>query len=132
MDALLRFDGAVERDPSIDLWLNERVGELGSIAQHWFDVMRACGDDVQELIHDGCPVACVQDAPFGYVNVFKNHVKVGFFLGSQLEDPTSLLEGSGKRMRHVKIKPGLAIDSIALGNLITAAYVDIRARLAVG
>jgi hypothetical protein len=131
VDPILRFSGAVDRDPTIDRWLNKQAGELGSIAQHWFDVMRSCGNDVRELMHDGCPVACVQDAPFGYVNVFKAHVNVGFFFGAVLADPTGLLEGSGKRMRHVKIKPGVAVDSMALAKLIDAAYLDIRARLGV-
>jgi hypothetical protein len=84
---------------------------------------------VRELIHDGCPVACVEDAPFGYVNSFKNHVNVGFFCGAFLEDPAGLLQGSGKRMRHVKLNPGGALNVEALGDLIAAAYRDIKARL---
>ena len=64
--ALLRFNGAVERDPAIDAWMKEHAGELGAIAQQWFEVMRKCGDEVRELLHDGCPVACLGDAPFGY------------------------------------------------------------------
>jgi hypothetical protein len=131
VDQLFRLFGAVKRDPAIDVWLNERESELGSIAQHWFDVMRACGNDVRELIHDGAPTACVEDAAFGYVNVFKDHVNVGFFFGAQLEDPAGLLEGTGKRMRHVKLKPGVAVDSVAVGKLIDTAYIDIRARLRV-
>jgi hypothetical protein len=91
--------------------------------------MRDCGEDVRELMHDGCPVACVKDAPFGYVNAFKDHVNVGFFHGAALEDPAGLLEGTGKRMRHVKLKPGCEIDGAALCELISAAYLDIRARL---
>jgi len=91
--------------------------------------MRECGDDVRELMHDGCPVACVGDAPFGYVNVFRSHVNVGFFLGAQLEDPTGLLEGNGKRMRHVKLKPGADLDVAALSALIDTSYVDIKSRL---
>jgi len=71
--ALLRFNGAVERDPAIDAWMKEHAGELGAIAQQWFEVMRKCGDEVRELLHDGCPVACLGDAPFGYVNVFTSH-----------------------------------------------------------
>ena len=67
---LLRFNGAVERDPAIDAWMKEHAGDLGAIAQQWFEVMRKCGDEVRELLHDGCPVACLGDAPFGYVNVF--------------------------------------------------------------
>ena len=83
-------------------------------------------------MHDGCPVACVQDAPFGYVNVFKAHVNVGFFNGAVLQDPAGLLEGSGKRMRHVKLKPGSEVDSLALSVLVADAYQDIKARLEVG
>src|SRR5215510_2899186 len=106
MNGMLRFNGAVERDPAIDVWMKERAGELGSIARQWFGVMRACGDEVRELIHDGCPVACLGDVPFGYVNAFTSHVNVGFFYGAELADPAGMLEGSGKRMRHVKLRPG--------------------------
>ena len=80
-------------------------------------------------MHDGCPVACVEDVPFGYVNVFKAHVNVGFFFGAELQDTTGLLEGSGKRMRHAKLKPGSELDSSALIALIDAAYRDVKARL---
>jgi hypothetical protein len=34
---LLRFNGAVQRDPAIDAWMKEHAGELGAIAQHWFE-----------------------------------------------------------------------------------------------
>jgi len=129
MNAILRFSGAVERDPAIDVWLNARPNDLGSIARKWFTRMRECGADVRELIHDGCPVVCIEDAPFAYVNVFKAHVNVGFFHGAALKDPTGILEGNGKRMRHVKLKPGSAPNTVALDALITAAYLDIKARL---
>ena len=128
---LLRFNGAVERDPAIDAWMKEHPGELGAIAHQWFEVMRKCGDEVQELLHDGCPVACLGDAPFGYVNVFRAHVNVGFFLGAELEDPAGLLEGSGRRMRHVKVRPGADLNCKGLSALIDAAYADIKSRLEV-
>lgn len=130
MDRILRFSGALQRDPAIDAWLRAQPRELGMIAREWFDVMRACGDDVRELIHDGCPVACVEDAPFGYVNAFTAHVNVGFFQGAELPDPSRVLEGTGKRMRHVKLRPDTDINSAALSRLIEHAYADIRARLA--
>ena len=41
---LLRFNGAVERDPAIDAWMKEHAGELGAIAHQWFEVMRKCGE----------------------------------------------------------------------------------------
>jgi hypothetical protein len=128
MDAIFRLSGAGKRDPVIDEWLN-KSDALTAIARAWFKRMRACGDDVLELMHDGCPVVCVEDAPFAYVNVFKSHTNVGFFHGADLDDPTRLLEGTGKSMRHVKLKPGREPDSVALGNLIHAAYLDVKVRL---
>ena len=127
--ALLRFNGAVERDPAIDAWMKKHAGELGAIAHHWFEVMRKCGDEVRELLHDGCPVVCLGDAPFGYVNVFTSHVNVGFFRGAELPDPAGLLQGAGKFMRHVKLKPGTATNAAALMALIETAYSHIKARL---
>lgn len=55
MSQLFRFTSAVRRDPTIEPWMQEHTGELGSIAQRWFEVMRDCGDD----------------AAFAYVNVFR-------------------------------------------------------------
>jgi hypothetical protein len=46
---LLRFNGAVERDPAIYAWMKEHAGELGAIAHQWFEVMRNCGDEVREF-----------------------------------------------------------------------------------
>jgi hypothetical protein len=126
---LLRFSGAVERDPAIDAWMEERRGELGAIAHEWFDLMRKCGDEVLEILHDGCPVACLGDAPFAYVNVFTWHVNVGFFHGAALPDPARLLQGSGKFMRHVKLRPGTPTDVASLSRLIETAYSDIKARV---
>jgi hypothetical protein len=125
----LTFDGAVERDPAIDVWMKKHAGELGAIAQQWFEVMRKCGDEVREVFHDGCPNACLGDAPFGYVNVFTAHVNVGFFHGAALPDPARLLQGNGKFMRHVKLTPGTATNAAALSRLIEAAYSDIKARV---
>jgi hypothetical protein len=126
---LLRFDGAVERDPAIDAWMKTHEGELGDLAHQWFEVMRGCGDEVRELLHDGCPVACLGDVPFGYVNVFSSHVNVGFFQGATLADPARLLQGTGKRMRHVKLSSGTLTNHAALGKLIDRAYRDIKARV---
>jgi hypothetical protein len=127
---LFRIASGVRRDPAIQQWLNEEPVELRSIAKLWFEQMRSAGSDIRELIHDGCPVACVEDAPFGYVNTFKSHVNVGFFNGAALKDPNGLLQGSGKRMRHVKLQPGGEVNTKALRQLIDAAYADIKARLA--
>lgn len=129
MDTILRFPSAKKRDATIDAWLSAPPDELSDLVRPWFAKMRACGGDVRELMHDGYPTACVQDAPFAYVNIFRAHANVGFFYGAELRDPARLLEGTGKRMRHVKLKPGHTVDPVALADLIEAAHVHIRALL---
>lgn len=129
-EELFRVSVGKRHDSAIERWLAGDPAELRSIAQTWFAQMRRCGSDVLELMHDGCPIACVEDAPFGYVNTFKSHVNVGFYNGASLEDPAGLLEGNGKRMRHVKLRPGDPANVAALDKLIKDAYADIKARLA--
>jgi hypothetical protein len=126
---LLRFNGTLQRDPAIDAWLEDHPGELGAIAREWFEVMRQCGDEVRELFHDGCPVACLGDVPFAYVNVFTSHVNIGFFQGASLHDPARLLQGSGKFMRHLKLKPGTPTDDASVHKLIEQAYAEIKQRI---
>ena len=128
MSRLMRFPSAVRRDPAIETWMREHADELGAIAQRWFGVMRECGGDVRELLHDGHPTACVGDAAFGYVNAFQAHVNVGFFRGAELSDPDGLLEGTGRFMRHVKLRPNADVDVAALTKLIETAYRDMKAR----
>ncbi|HTT98223.1 MAG TPA: DUF1801 domain-containing protein [Rhizomicrobium sp.] len=128
MEDVLRYDSTTKRDPCIDAWF-DAVDPHRLTVRSWFEKMRACGPDVRELFHDGCPIACVDDAPFGYVGAFKAHANVGFYHGADLADPAHLLEGTGKHIRHVKLKPGKALDDKALNALITAAYRDIKKRL---
>lgn len=132
MTRLMRFPSAVKRDPAIDAWMRAHPDELGGIARRWFEVMRHCGDDVRELLHDGHPTACVGDAAFGYVNAFRAHVNVGFFRGAGIPDPGHLLEGTGKFMRHVKLGAGRNVPEAALTELIATAYEDMKRRLREG
>src|SRR5258705_2804407 len=125
MNQLMRFPSSVKQDPAIESWMNEHSGDLGAIAQYWFEVMRNCGDDVRELLHDGHPTACVGDAAFAYVNAFTAHVNVGFFRGAELADPSGLLEGNGRFMRHLKLRPDRPVDPKALKELIVTPYIDI-------
>ncbi len=124
VDDLLRFPTAVKRDPAVEQWLRGQP-----VAAVWFEHMRRCGEDVRELMHDGFPTACVGDAMFGYVAAYRDHVNVGFYFGTSLKDPARLLEGTGKRGRHVKLRPGAAPNAEALERLVRAAYLDVKARL---
>ena len=129
MSARFLLPNVVTREPAIEAWLNEQPEDLAAIARRWFEVMRGCGDDVRETLHDDQPTACVGDAAFGYVDAFTAHVNVGFFHGAELADPNSLLEGTGKCMRHVKLRPDISVDATALRLLIREAYADMKMRL---
>jgi len=125
----MRFPSAVRRDPSVDAWFAAPDHELRRMAQPWFERMRGCGPDVRELVHDGNVTACAGDAAFAYVGAFTAHVNIGFFHGATLADPAGLLQGAGKRMRHVKLAWGAPVEVAGLEALIAAAYRDIRLRL---
>ena len=129
MERLFRFPAASRRDPAVEAWFDARPSKLGALARHWFEVMRACGDDVNEVLHDGQPTACVVQAAFAYVDAFSTYVNLGFFHGNDLSDPAALLQGAGKFMRHVKLAPEREVDDAALRRLIADAYRDMRVRL---
>lgn len=129
MIQIFRLSGTVRRDPAITRWFQEQPPDLGTMARQWFAVMRKCGSDVREILHDDQPTACIDDAAFAYVDAFTAHVNVGFFRGAELNDPAGLLEGTGRYMRHVKLRPGVEADAAALGSLIASAYADMRQRV---
>ncbi|MEM7080038.1 MAG: DUF1801 domain-containing protein [Pseudomonadota bacterium] len=126
---LLTFHGAQPDDPRVLEWFADHKNEIGDLAARWFGVIRGCGDDVLELLHDGYPIACLGAYPFAHVAAYKAHANIAFYLGAYLPDPNGLLEGSGKRMRHVKVKPGIPADTEAITTLIHAAYADMHARI---
>lgn len=126
---LFRLNDSAQLEPWVRRWFDDHSDPLGLIAQRWFNVIRASGGDVWEVMHDGQPTACVNGAAFAYVAAYTSHVNVGFFHGAELSDPKGLLEGSGKFMRHVKIRPGHDIDELAMCALIETAYADVKSRL---
>ncbi len=129
MRRVFMLKDTAEHHPAVAAWFEEHPGPLGEIAAHWFGVMRQCGSDVTEVLHDGQPTACVSGAAFAYVAAYSSHVNVGFFQGATLPDPAGLLQGSGKFMRHVKLRPEVAVAEGALSALIAAAYGDVQVAL---
>ena len=129
MANLLLYTGKDLQDITWEEWLSGKAEALRPIAIKWFDEIKNCGDDVQAIFHDGYPIGCVDHAPFAYVNVFTHHVNVGFFYGADLYDKMGLLEGTGKNMRHIKIKPGQPFNDNEIKAFIKGAYKDIKRRL---
>ena len=124
-DAPLLLPGAVRRDPAVEAWF-DTADPLRLMLREWFEAMRGCGDDVRETMHDRCPTACAGEAAFAYVAAWRAHAAIGFFHGAGLADPAGLLEGAGKRMRHVKLRLGEERDEAALKQLIADACQAAR------
>jgi hypothetical protein len=59
--------------------------------------------------------------PFCFYMVGKNHVTLGFHNGTSLEDPQGLLEGTGKNIRHVKLRAVEDLERKGLKGLVLAA-----------
>ena len=126
---LFTLDGAQKQDLAVERWFSGQPSDLRSTARKWFQEMRACGPDVLELLHDGHPTACLGNLAWGYVNTFADHVNVGFYFGAALGDPSGLLEGSGKFMRHVKVRAETFVHHAELQQLVRDAYADVSIRL---
>ena len=130
MTQLFLLPSARRHDPAVEAWFDGGPDGMRLFARPWFERIRACGEDVTELMHDRAPTACVGEAAFAYVAAFTAHLNIGFYQGADLPDPAGLLQGAGKRMRHAKVKWGEPVDEAALGALIEAAYRDVRQRVA--
>lgn len=130
MSDLFQLAGAKRHDPAVEAWFMAEQDQIRRLARPWFERMLACGEDVTQVLQDGHPTACLGNAAFAYVGAFKSHANIGFFHGAALEDPAGLLEGSGKRMRHVKLRWGQPAPTADLEDLIVAACHDIRLRIA--
>jgi len=129
MHRVFMLKDTAAQHPAVAAWFEAHPDPLGEIAAQWFSVMRRCGSDVTEVLHDGQPTVCVSGAAFAYVAAYTSHVNVGFFQGATLPDPAGLLLGSGRFMRHVKLRPGESVDEGALLALIAAAYGDVQSAL---
>jgi len=91
-------------------------------------VVRALSSYVRKLVPGteqtvnawGIPTFEAPD-PFCFYMAGKNHVTFGFHYGTSLADPEKLLEGTGKNLRHVKLRGAEDLDQKGLKNLVLAA-----------
>lgn len=83
-------------------WRGEVVGELDAL-------IRRAAPNATGSIKWAQPVY-EQDGPFAYLKAFSTTVNFGFWRGADLSDPDGLLEGTGDRMRHVKIRSAEDVD----------------------
>lgn len=58
-----------------------------------------------------------------YISPLSSGVNLGFHFGTQLPDPSGLLKGTGKLMRHVRIQKKDDLDDPAVRALLEAANI---------
>ena len=85
-------------------------------------LVMSLGEGVVEEFKWSRPCYSNKTGPFCYLHSTKHHATLGFERGTSLSDPNLLLEGEGKNMRHVKLRPGVSANSEALVSLLRQAY----------
>jgi len=61
------------------------------------------------------------NGPFAYVKAFGRSVNIGFWRGTQLDDPDGILEGEGDRMKHLTLREGDAVPADAVAAFVRQA-----------
>jgi hypothetical protein len=100
-------------------YINQAPDEHRIIMQEIRQLISQCLTNAQESIKWGRPVFSAQK-DFAYLKAAKAYVTLGFFSVEKLDDPNKLLEGTGKDMRHIKIKRAADLDKALLTKWFTA------------
>lgn len=64
-----------------------------------------------------------------YIMPKAKYVNLGFWHGTCIPDPDGLLEGTGKKMRHIKIQNLEMVENASVRNLVAAALAERKAAL---
>jgi hypothetical protein len=91
------------------------------------DLVREAAPEAKESIKWAQPVY-EENGPFCYIKAFKNHVNFGFWRGVDLPDEAGILEGSGEKMRHVKLTNLEGIREDVFQDLVRAAVTLNRTK----
>ena len=105
-----------------------RIVEVDEYISHAGEGQQEILQELRELIFEAVPGVREQfkwsqpvygtEKDFAYLKYTKNHINLGFFSFENIKDPGSWLEGTGKRMRHIKITRPDHPDRSALKEMI--------------
>lgn len=113
------------RHASVDAWVADAPGHLRGLLQRLRAlVLETAPAPVEETIKWGHPSYGL-DGDVCYLAAYTEHVNLGFYGGSAVADPASLLEGTGKRLRHVKFRPGEPFPEVEIRALLTEAFAAV-------
>jgi hypothetical protein len=107
-------------EKTIDGYIAQLEGWQAEVVSRVRAIVRAAAPEAKESIKWAQPVY-ERNGPFCYVKAFKNSVNFGFWHGVDLDDPQGVLQGSGAKMRHVKLAGIDDVDEGILADLIRQA-----------
>mgnify|MGYP001814984199 CR=1 FL=1 len=120
---------------TFDELMAETVGALQPIARRLREIVLEVHPEAEEVVRLGDRAATYGLGPrkmsegYCYVLPYTAWVNLGFYQGALLPDPEGVLEGTGARLRHVKIRSLDAADAPAVRALVMAALNERRSAL---
>ena len=107
-------------EKTVDAYIAGLEGWKAEVASRVRQIVLEAAPDAVESIKWAQPVY-ETDGPFCYMKAFKNSVNFGFWRGVELEDAEGLLQGTGEKMRHVKLTGIDDVDEAALAGFVRQA-----------
>jgi hypothetical protein len=107
-------------ESTVDAYIAGLEGWKAEVASKVRRIVLEAAPDAVESIKWAQPVY-ETNGPFCYMKAFKNSVNFGFWRGVELEDPEGLLQGTGEKMRHVKLAGIRDVDEAALAGFVRQA-----------
>lgn len=104
----------------VDEYISNQDGWKGDIIAQLRTLVTNAAPEAKESFKWAQPVYEL-NGPFCYMKAFKNSVNFGFWRGVELDDPHGLLQGSGAKMRHVKLQSTDDIDEEAFSTFVKLA-----------
>lgn len=68
---------------------------------------------------------------FCYIGAHREHVNLGFYYGAELPDPKGLLEGTGKKLRHIKVREVEEVAQTSLRQIVQTSLEERKKALGV-
>lgn len=93
----------MRKNSGVDKYIERATAETGALLSELRGIILKAVPDTEENIKWGMPVYSIKKN-FCFLHSSKKHVTLGFYGGSKLTDKDGLLEGTGKQMRHIKVR----------------------------
>jgi hypothetical protein len=130
---MARVSGPVTADArAVEKLIESSPTKIKEIIEKLRSVAKASMPGADEFVyHDAINYKLPQSpsAWICYIATHRDYARLGFYFGASLSDPKKLVEGTGKRMRHVKVRTVAEASEDALADLIREAWTAAVANM---